>query len=95
MVPAIDFDRQASSPLGGTPWHHVGIYGYRRQALERFVELPVSRREAERKLEQMRAMDAGMTIAVARVDSVPFGVDTPADLDRARIEIGARLSGAG
>ena len=56
----------------------------RREALERFVKLPVSEREAERKLEQMRALDNGMTVAVVRVDSVPLGVDTPADLEAAR-----------
>lgn len=90
---ASDFVRQL--PIGATApfWHHIGIYGYRREALEEFVKLPVSRREEERKLEQMRAMDNGMTIAVARVDSIPFGVDTPADLERARRAIGHIASG--
>lgn len=65
-------------------WHHIGVYAYRRAALERFVDLPVSAREAERKLEQMRALDNGMKIVVVRVDAVPLGVDTPAELDIAR-----------
>lgn len=71
----------------GTPppwWHHIGIYAYHRAALERFVSLPQSAREKERSLEQMRALDNGMKIAVVRVDSVPLGVDTPAELERAR-----------
>ncbi len=65
-------------------WHHIGVYAYRREALERFVALPVSPRESERRLEQMRALDNGMRIVVVRVDTVPLGVDTPADLETAR-----------
>ena len=65
-------------------WHHIGVYAYRRSALERFVSLPVSPREAERNLEQMRALDNGMRIAVVRVDAVPLSVDTPAELEQAR-----------
>lgn len=65
-------------------WHHIGVYAYKRPVLERFVTLPVSRREAERKLEQMRAMDNDMRIVVVRVDTVPLGVDTPAELETAR-----------
>jgi len=74
-------------PEGAPPphWHHIGIYAYRRRALERFVALSPSAREIERRLEQMRALDAGMRIAIQRVDTVPLGVDTPADLERARI----------
>jgi len=89
-VKAADFVRRL--PEGAEPpfWHHIGIYAYRRSALERFVSLPPSARESERRLEQMRALDAGMTIAVARVDTVPLGVDTPADLERARILIASR-----
>ena len=81
---ARDFVRQLPSGAAPPFWHHIGIYAYRRKALERFVTLPVSRREVERKLEQMRALDNAMTIAAARVDTIPFGVDTPADLERAR-----------
>jgi 3-deoxy-manno-octulosonate cytidylyltransferase (CMP-KDO synthetase) len=80
---ALDFARTASAGPG-PHWHHIGIYAYRREALARFVALPQSPREIERKLEQLRALDAGMRLAAAVVDTVPLGVDTPADLDRAR-----------
>jgi 3-deoxy-manno-octulosonate cytidylyltransferase (CMP-KDO synthetase) len=80
---AVDFVR--TPPAGPGPcWHHIGIYAYRRAALARFVALTQSAREVERRLEQMRALDAGMRIDAAVVDTVPLGVDTPADLDRAR-----------
>ena len=65
-------------------YHHIGIYAYRRQALERFVALAPSPLEQRERLEQLRALEAGMRIDVALVDSVPLGVDTPADLERAR-----------
>lgn len=81
---ARDFVRQLGPEHQPPHWHHIGLYAYRRQVLERFVALPVSPREAARKLEQMRAMDNGMRIAVVRVDSVPLGVDTPQDLEAAR-----------
>ncbi|SDG44048.1 3-deoxy-manno-octulosonate cytidylyltransferase (CMP-KDO synthetase) [Limimonas halophila] len=68
--------------------HHIGVYAYRRAALTRFVELPPSPLERREKLEQLRALEAGMRIDVARVDSVPLGVDTPADLARARELLG-------
>jgi 3-deoxy-manno-octulosonate cytidylyltransferase (CMP-KDO synthetase) len=74
----VDTDMQA--PF----WHHIGVYAYRREALEKFVNLPVSKREKERSLEQMRALDNEMKIAVVRVDEVPLGVDTPHDLEIAR-----------
>jgi 3-deoxy-manno-octulosonate cytidylyltransferase (CMP-KDO synthetase) len=65
-------------------YHHIGLYAYRRRALERFVTLPRGALEAREKLEQLRALEAGMRIDVALVDTVPLGVDTPADLARAR-----------
>jgi len=72
-------------PWGAGPlWHHIGLYAYRRQALGRFVSLPPSPLERREKLEQLRALEAGMRIAVARVAQAPFGVDTPDDLARAR-----------
>ena len=86
---ATDFRRDIDSAGVGPHWHHIGIYAFRRTALERFVLLAPSEREKSRRLEQMRALDAGMRIAVARVDSAPFGVDTPADLERARAAIEA------
>jgi 3-deoxy-manno-octulosonate cytidylyltransferase (CMP-KDO synthetase) len=81
---ALYFTR-ATAPWGeGVHYHHIGIYAYRRAALERFVGLPPSPLETREKLEQLRALEAGMTIAVRIVDTVPLGVDTPADLERAR-----------
>ena len=81
---ALYFTR-ATAPSGEGPlYHHSGIYAYRRAALERFVALPPSPLEKREKLEQLRALEAGMRIDVMVIDEVPFGVDTPADLDRAR-----------
>ena len=89
---ALYFTR-ARAPYGEGPlFHHVGIYAFRRAALTRFVGLPPSPLEQREKLEQLRALEAGMNIAVARVDSVPLSVDTPADLERARAII-ARQEG--
>lgn len=81
---ALYFTR-ATAPWGEGPlYHHVGIYVYRRAALERFVALAPSPLERREKLEQLRALEAGMRIDAAIVRSVPLGVDTPADLERAR-----------
>jgi len=81
---ALYFTR-ATAPSGEGPlYHHIGLYAYRRAALERFVGLPPGILEQREKLEQLRALEAGMRIDVALVDTVPLGVDTPADLDRAR-----------
>jgi 3-deoxy-manno-octulosonate cytidylyltransferase (CMP-KDO synthetase) len=81
---ALYFTR-ATAPYGEGPlYHHIGIYAYRRAALERFVALPPSPLELREKLEQLRALEAGMRINVALVDTVPLGVDTPRDLERAR-----------
>jgi 3-deoxy-manno-octulosonate cytidylyltransferase (CMP-KDO synthetase) len=87
---ALYFTR-ATAPYGDGPlYHHIGIYAYRRAALERFVSLQPSPLEKREKLEQLRAIEAGMRIDVAIVDTVPLGVDTPADLERARRLLGAR-----
>ncbi|MBT5263660.1 MAG: 3-deoxy-manno-octulosonate cytidylyltransferase [Rhodospirillaceae bacterium] len=81
---ALYFTR-ATAPSGDGPlYHHIGLYAYRRTALERFVALPRSPLEIREGLEQLRAMEAGMRIDVACVDTVPLTVDTPADLARAR-----------
>jgi 3-deoxy-manno-octulosonate cytidylyltransferase (CMP-KDO synthetase) len=81
---ALYFTR-ASAPWGEGPlYHHIGLYGWRRQALRRFVSLKPSQLELREKLEQLRALEDGMAIAVACVDTVPLGVDTPEDLERAR-----------
>jgi 3-deoxy-manno-octulosonate cytidylyltransferase (CMP-KDO synthetase) len=81
---ALYFSR-ATAPWGDGPrYHHVGLYAYRRKALQRFVALPPSPLELQEKLEQLRALEAGMRIDVTIVDTVPRGVDTPADLETAR-----------
>jgi 3-deoxy-manno-octulosonate cytidylyltransferase (CMP-KDO synthetase) len=81
---ALYFTR-AAAPWGDGPrYHHVGLYAYRRQALQRFVALPPSPLELQEKLEQLRAIEAGMRIDITIVDTVPRGVDTPADLDTTR-----------
>ena len=81
---ALYFTR-ATAPWGeGDLFHHIGLYAYRRAALERFVALPPSPLEKREKLEQLRALEAGMRIDVEIVDAVPLGVDTPHDLERAR-----------
>ena len=81
---ALYFSR-ATVPYGDGPlYHHIGIYAYTRDALERFVKLPPSALEKREKLEQLRALEAGLRIDVALVDTVPLGVDTPAELARAR-----------
>jgi 3-deoxy-manno-octulosonate cytidylyltransferase (CMP-KDO synthetase) len=81
---ALYFTR-ATAPYGDGPrYHHIGLYAYRRAALERFVRLPPSPLERQEKLEQLRALEAGMRIDITIVDTVPRGVDTPADLETAR-----------
>ncbi len=85
---ALYFTR-ARAPTGDGPlYHHIGLYAYRRAALERFVHLPPSPLEQRERLEQLRALEAGMRIDVSIVDSVPLGVDTPEDLARARELLG-------
>jgi len=81
---ALYFTR-ATAPWGEGPlYHHIGIYAFRRAALKRFVALPPTALERREKLEQLRALEAGMRIDIALVDTVPIGVDTAADLERAR-----------
>ncbi|MEK9754258.1 MAG: 3-deoxy-manno-octulosonate cytidylyltransferase [Rhodospirillaceae bacterium] len=82
----VPWSDDAAAPL----YHHIGIYAYRREALRRFVQLPPGVLEQRERLEQLRALENGMVIAAERVDTVPLGVDTPADLERAR----AILAGA-
>ena len=85
---ALYFSRAPVPWDGGDPakplYHHIGLYAYRRAALERFVALPASGLERRERLEQLRALEAGLRIDAALVDTVPLGVDTPADLARAR-----------
>lgn len=87
---ALYFTR-ATAPSGEGPlYHHIGLYAYRRRALDRFVALPPSPLEKRERLEQLRAVEDGMRIDIIVVDDVPLGVDTPHDLDRARAILAAR-----
>lgn len=81
---ALYFSRRPVPGGEGPLWHHIGIYAYRRAALERFVSLKPSPLEKRESLEQLRALENGMSIAAAVVDTLPLGVDTPADLARIR-----------
>ena len=87
---ALYFTR-ATAPFGEGPlYHHIGLYAYRRNALRRFVGLPPSPLERRERLEQLRALEAGLRIDAVVVDAVPLGVDTPHDLERARELLAAR-----
>ena len=87
---ALYFTR-ATAPAGEGPlYHHIGLYAFRRPALERFVKLPPSPLERRERLEQLRALEAGMRVDVALVDTVPLGVDTPEDLEKARAVLTGR-----
>ena len=87
---ALYFTR-ATAPWGDGPLlHHIGLYAWRRSALQRFVALPPSPLERRENLEQLRALEAGMRIDIVVVDDVPLGVDTPHDLERARAVLAAR-----
>ena len=81
---ALYFSRRAVPAGDGPLYHHIGLYAYRRRALARFVALPPGALERRERLEQLRALEDGMRIDAALVDTVPLGVDTPADLERAR-----------
>jgi 3-deoxy-manno-octulosonate cytidylyltransferase (CMP-KDO synthetase) len=84
VATALYFSR-TQIPWGDGPrWHHIGVYAWRRAALARFVALPQTALERRESLEQLRALEAGMRIGCARVEHAAFGVDTPADLQRAR-----------
>ncbi|KQP50449.1 3-deoxy-manno-octulosonate cytidylyltransferase [Methylobacterium sp. Leaf399] len=87
---ALYFTR-AQAPWGDGPlFHHIGLYAYRRKALRRFMALPPGELEQREKLEQLRALEAGMRIDAVVVEDLPLGVDTPADLERARALLTAR-----
>lgn len=87
---ALYFTR-ATAPYGEGPlYHHIGLYAYRRRALQRFIGLSPSPLEQRERLEQLRALEAGMRIDAVVVDDTPLGVDTPEDLERARAIIAAR-----
>jgi 3-deoxy-manno-octulosonate cytidylyltransferase (CMP-KDO synthetase) len=85
---ALYFTR-ATAPTGDGPlYHHIGLYAYRRAALERFVKLPPSPLEQRERLEQLRALEAGLRIDVALTRNAIFGVDTPEHLEKARALLG-------
>jgi 3-deoxy-manno-octulosonate cytidylyltransferase (CMP-KDO synthetase) len=89
---ALYFTR-ATAPYGDGPlYHHIGLYTYRRAALEKFVALGQSPLELRERLEQLRALEAGMRIDAEIVHSIPLGVDTPADLEKARAILSSRQS---
>jgi 3-deoxy-manno-octulosonate cytidylyltransferase (CMP-KDO synthetase) len=88
---ALYFTRATAPANDGPLYHHIGIYAYRRAALERFVKLPQAPLEKRERLEQLRALEAGMRIDVAIVDAVPLGVDTPADLEKARTLLAGKM----
>jgi 3-deoxy-manno-octulosonate cytidylyltransferase (CMP-KDO synthetase) len=90
---ALYFTR-ATAPTGPGPLlHHIGLYAWRRTALQRFVTLKPSPLEIRERLEQLRALEAGMRIDIAVVDDVPLGVDAPHDLERARAILDSRQKG--
>jgi 3-deoxy-manno-octulosonate cytidylyltransferase (CMP-KDO synthetase) len=89
IAPALYFSRNQVPSGDGPLWHHIGIYAYTRAALAKFVSLPPAPLETREKLEQLRALEAGLRIGVVRVPAAPFGVDTPADLEHARAVLGA------
>ena len=84
IAPVLYFSRQPIPWGPGPRWHHLGIYAYRRAALDRFISLPPSPLERREQLEQLRALEDGMRISCVRMDHGPFGVDTAEDLARAR-----------
>jgi len=81
--------RSGEGPL----YWHIGVYAYRREALAQFVDLPPSPLELREKLEQLRALEAGMRIDVSYIESAPMDVNTPEDLERARAAYMARSTG--
>jgi 3-deoxy-manno-octulosonate cytidylyltransferase (CMP-KDO synthetase) len=87
---ALYFTRVTAPSGDGPLYHHIGLYTFRREALARFVTLPQGVLEKRERLEQLRALENGMRIDAARVDTVPLGVDTPADLERARALLSPR-----
>jgi 3-deoxy-manno-octulosonate cytidylyltransferase (CMP-KDO synthetase) len=81
---ALYFSRMPLPSGEGPMYHHIGLYAYRREALEKFVKAPPAQLEKRESLEQLRALALDLHIAVAVIDTVPLGVDTPADLEMAR-----------
>ena len=88
---ALYFSRSSIPSGEGAVYHHVGLYAYRREALNRFCDLPPAPLEKRERLEQLRALEAGMSIYAAIVEAAPDGVDTPEDLERARVILGKNI----
>ena len=77
---AIDFNKDINFLKGKNYYHHVGIYSFRYKTLKKFISLPSSNREKIRQLEQMRALDANMSIGVGYIKNAPISIDTKEDL---------------
>jgi 3-deoxy-manno-octulosonate cytidylyltransferase (CMP-KDO synthetase) len=90
---ALYFTRVTAPSGPGPHYHHIGLYAYRRSALQRFVTSQPGTLEQREKLEQLRALALGMRIDAALVDTIPLGVDTPADLEKARVQLGQATAG--
>ncbi len=88
IAAALYFSRNLIPSGDGPHYHHIGVYSFRRQALKKFVSLKPTGLELRERLEQLRAIERGMRIGAVLVDTIPLGVDTPADLDRARRLLG-------
>ena len=86
---AIYFSRAAVPTGTNALWHHIGVYGWRRDALARFVSQPPSILELAEKLEQLRALELGMTITIGKIATAPTGIDTAEDLEAARLRAAA------
>src|SRR5688500_10265793 len=89
MAPGRSINTTGSILIPRPRYHHIGLYAHRGAALARFVALPPSPLELREKLEQLRALEAGMRIDVKRVDALPMSVDTPADLEKVRAAVAA------
>ena len=90
---AIYFSRAAVPTGTNALWHHIGVYGWRRDALAHFVSQPPSKLELAEKLEQLRAIELGMTITVGKIATAPRGIDTAEDLEAARLRAAAAKRG--
>lgn len=88
---ALYFSRMAIPYSADYYLYHIGVYGYKRGSLERFVKLPVSHLEMRERLEQLRALENGLTIGVSVVENAPISVDTAEDLEDARQEYRMRI----
>jgi len=88
---AVYFSRMVIPSGLGEYYHHIGMYTYRRQALAKYVSLPRGVLERRESLEQLKALEHGMRIDVSVIHTEPLGVDTPADLTRARALLGPGL----